>query len=36
MKHSSHWNRYTGLRVVLAISSLVSVILASGAGTHWF
>lgn len=36
MRRASHWNRYTALRVVLAVSSLVSVILASGAGTHWY
>jgi hypothetical protein len=32
----SQWNRYQVLRVVLAAGSLVSMVLASGAGTHWF
>jgi hypothetical protein len=33
-RHCS-WNRYTVLRVVLALGSLVSMVLAAGAGGHW-
>jgi len=29
------WTKYTALRVVLAVGSLVSLVLASGAGSHW-
>ena len=29
------WNRYVVLRGLLAIGSLVSLVLASGAGGHW-
>ncbi len=32
---SGQWNRYAALRVVLAIGSLVSLVLASGAGSQW-
>jgi hypothetical protein len=28
-------NRSTALRVMLALSSLLSLVLASGAGSHW-
>ena len=28
-------NRSTALRMVLALSSLLSLVLASGAGSHW-
>lgn len=31
----SQWNRYLVLRVALAVGSLVSMVLASGAGSHW-
>lgn len=31
----NHWNRYQVMRVVLALGSIVSMILASGAGTNW-
>ena len=32
---SRPWNRYVVLRVVLAVVALVSLVLASGAGSHW-
>ena len=32
---SRPWNRYVVLRVVLAVGTLVSLVLASGAGSHW-
>ncbi len=35
MRGGSQWNRYLVLRVVLAVGSLVSMVLASGAGSHW-
>ena len=33
--NSHQWNRQASLRVVLALGSLVSMILASGAGSYW-
>ena len=33
--NSHQWNRYAALRVVLALGTLVSMILASGAGGYW-
>lgn len=29
------WSKYVAMRVVLAVGSLVSLVLASGAGSHW-
>jgi hypothetical protein len=29
------WNSYVALRVLLAVGSLVSLVLASGAGSQW-
>lgn len=34
-RRSHQWDRYTVIRVALAISSLVSMILASGASSNW-
>jgi hypothetical protein len=34
-RRHSFWNRYIVLRVALALVSLVSMVLASGAGGHW-
>lgn len=31
----TQWTRYTSLRVILALGSLISMVLASGAGGHW-
>lgn len=35
IRDGSQWNRYLVLRMVLAVGSLVSMVLASGAGSHW-
>ena len=35
VRNSHQWNRHVALRVVLALGSLVSMILASGAGSYW-
>lgn len=35
MKNGHHWDRYSVLRVALAVGSLASFVLASGAGWHW-
>ena len=35
MKQVTKSSRYTVLRVILALGSLVSMVLASGAGGHW-
>lgn len=35
LRNSHQWNRYVALRVLLAGASLVSMILASGAGSYW-
>ena len=31
----TQWERYMALRIVLALGPLLSMILASGAGSHW-
>jgi hypothetical protein len=33
--NSHQWNRYVALRAVLALGTLVSMVLASGAGGYW-
>lgn len=35
LRNSHQWNRYVALRVLLALGSLASMILASGAGSYW-
>ena len=35
IRSSHQWTRYSVLRVVLALGSIVSMVLASGAGSHW-
>ena len=35
-RYSHQWTRYTILRVGLAACSLVGMVLASGAPSHWF
>jgi hypothetical protein len=35
IRNGHQWDRYVVLRVLLAIASLVSMILASGAGSYW-
>ena len=35
LRSSHQWNRYVVLRVALGVGSLVSLILASGAGSYW-
>lgn len=34
-RYGTQWNRSVVLRAVLTAGSLISTILASGAGTHW-
>jgi hypothetical protein len=35
IKNGHHWDRYVVRRVLLAVGSLVSFVLAAGAGGHW-
>ncbi len=35
MSRDHQWNRYAGLRVVLALGSIISMLLASGADSYW-
>lgn len=35
LRNSHQWNRSVALRVMLALGSLISMILASGAGSYW-
>jgi hypothetical protein len=35
IRSNHNWNRYVVLRAVLAVSSVMSFLLASGAGAHW-
>lgn len=35
IRNDHQWNRYTALRVVLAVGSLISMVLASGADSYW-
>jgi hypothetical protein len=35
IRKSHQWDRYVAVRIVLAAGTLVSMILASGAGSYW-
>jgi hypothetical protein len=35
IRSNHNWNRYVVLRAVLAVSSVMSFLLASGAAAHW-
>jgi len=36
IRSNHNWNRYVVLRAVLAVGSIVSFLLASGADSRWF
>jgi hypothetical protein len=36
VRHGHVWNNYVVQRTVLTIGSFVALVLASGAGSHWY